>query len=141
MKTKEERREYQREWYKKNKEKHKDACLKWRAKNGRHYKKCLASWEGVIPKETFCEVCGKPIIFNSGDTRTSIHFDHRHGGEPIQGSPAVWLRQKLHTPEREKIWKECDFGMLCERCNRCLPTENRRLWLTKAIQYEMSTYF
>ena len=74
----------------------------------------LKSWEGCIPARTKCQMCGKDIYFNSGNSATSITFDHRHEGtEVIKGCPTQWLVSRPRTPENETIWKSCDFGMLC----------------------------
>ena len=81
-------------------------------------------------------MCGKDIYFNRKDSKNSICFDHRKGGiEPIKKSPHIWLREKIRTPEREKIWIECDFGMLCSQCNIKLPTENRKQFKENINRY------
>ena len=134
--TIEEKRAYHREWYQKNKERHKDACKRWREKNGRYYKKALSSWNEYFPKETGCGVCGKKIYFNKRNTRTAIHFDHRNNNKClIEGSPTKWLSQSKRTLEREKLWEACNFGMLCEKCNRSLPSKNRKVFLINALKY------
>ena len=129
------RKEYKKKYYQINKKRLGELKKKWREKNGRYYKKALSSWEGFIPNKTNCEVCGKLIFFNKRNPRIAIHFDHRNGNETIMNSPAIWLRQNKRTPEREKIWKRCDFGMLCENCNRSLPTKNRVPFLLNALKY------
>jgi hypothetical protein len=126
---------YKKEHYQNNRGRYAELQKKWRAKNIRCYIKALGSWEGFIPKETNCQICGKIIYFNNRNHKTAIHFDHRRKNEPIQGSPAIWLRNSKRTTEREVVWKSCDFGMLCEKCNRQLPTENRIEFLTKALAY------
>lgn len=127
---------YQKEHYRNNKEMYRKSAAMWRKCNVKQYKKSLASWETIIPSRTTCGVCGKIIYFNRGNPRNAIHFDHRHGGkEAIKGSPARFLRDRKRTPEAEKIWLSCDFGMLCEKCNRSLPTENRIDFLIKALKY------
>jgi len=92
----------------------------------------IDSWESYFKDKTECEVCGRSIKFNSGNRMTSIHFDHRHGGIAIiKGSPRNWLQHNKRTSENEEIWKSCDFGVLCNGCNRMLPTKNRKQWLEK----------
>ena len=97
----------------------------------RNYK----SWIGIIPKVTECQVCSNPIIFNSGDLRTSIHFDHRHEGIESIKSPSNWLSSHSLTPENKLIWESCNFGMLCKKCNDRLPTKDRRIFLLNALRY------
>lgn len=97
---------------------------------------CINSWKDVIPKQSNCEVCGQVIIFNSKNKDTTIHFDHRHGGiEPIIGNPSNWMRGRSATPKNILIWKSCDFGMLCNRCNFVLPTVGRVEFLNKLLKY------
>lgn len=126
---------YQKEHYRTHKEMYRKSQNEWRKCNIKQYIKAMKSWEGFIPKETICQVCGKAIYFNNRNHNTSIHFDHRRGNEAITGSPARWLRDRKRTPESEAIWKSCDFGMLCQGCNRSLPTNNRQEFLLKALEY------
>jgi hypothetical protein len=100
------------------------------------YQLNLLSWEGFIPKKTNCQICNREIFFNQKNIRNAIHFDHRNGGdECIKNQPITWLSKHKRTPEREKIWKSCDFGKLCNHCNLSLPTKNRREFFIKAIKY------
>jgi hypothetical protein len=135
---------YMKKYYLKNSEKvkayqkkynhiNRDKVLSDRVQNR---KKKLSAWEGLIPISTQCQMCGKKIYFNGRDTETAIHFDHRNGGEElIKGTPSVWLKDNPRTPENEAIWKKCKFGMLCQSCNRALPTKNRMLFLENATKY------
>ncbi len=127
--------QYKKEYYKNHKGKYAEWRIKWREKNIKQYLKCLGTWEGFILKITNCECCGKEIHFNNRNHNTAIHFDHRRGNEVIEGSPAIWLREHKRNSEREKIWKSCDFGMLCQECNRMSPTKNRKEFLIKALKY------
>lgn len=135
MRDVENRKKWQREYYKKNPKPHLARAKEWRKKNGRAETRSMKTWEGYIPIETKCQICNKDIFFNRRNVRTAIHFDHRSGKEPIKGSPQVFLRNANRTPKREKIWKECNFGMLCQRCNLSLPTDNRIQFLLNALKY------
>jgi 5-methylcytosine-specific restriction endonuclease McrA len=126
---------YHKKHYRDNIERYRKNIKAWKEKNKQHYLKLLGSWEGFIPKETTCQVCGKTIYFNVRNHNLAIHFDHRRGNEVIMGSPALWLRGNRRTPEKEVIWKSCDFGMLCQNCNRMIPTNNRKEFLLKALEY------
>lgn len=97
-------------------------------------KRNVASWKGFIPEETDCECCGKRIKFLSGKKASSIHFDHRHGLNLIK-NPISWLWKHVFNEKNKAIWESCDFGMLCDQCNRRLPTENRSDFLKNACQY------
>ncbi len=102
----------------------------------KHKRKLLSEWRHFFSKSTRCEICERQLKFNSGDNKKSIHFDHKHGkNRIIKRSPTVWLKNNRRTPEKEAIWKSCDFGMLCSDCNILLPTENRIKWLKKALKY------
>ncbi len=95
----------------------------------------LKAWEGIIPKETDCQACNKRIYFNKGNQRDAIHFDHKKETVRIKGSPSTWLLSHKPTPENIKIWNSCNFGMLCNRCNRYIPTKDRKNFLKKIIKY------
>lgn len=124
---------YNKKYYQNNKTKCYLQSSTWRRNNGG---KRLESWGGFIPSETTCQVCGKSIYFNKKNLKLSIHFDHKCGGdEVIKGSPYDWLRSHPRTPENEKIWNSCDFGMLCNKCNLKLPTKNRKQFLINAMRY------
>ena len=98
--------------------------------------KYLESWIGFIPQESKCQLCEKVISFKRGIKKGSIHFDHRNGGsEVIKGSPTNWLQYHPRTPENEEIWKNCNFGILCNKCNAMLPTKNRVKIAENLIKY------
>lgn len=88
-----------------------------------------------------CQVCSKSLEWFSDKQSKRAIFDHRHGGtEPIKESPTRWLVQ--HQPNEENVatWQQCDFGILCDRCNRFLPTENRAEWFELASRYIQDSY-
>jgi hypothetical protein len=92
-------------------------------------------WKRYIPAQTTCQCCGKIIIFNSGNHKTSIHFDHRHNGVELIKLPMNWLKSHKPTQEYLKIWLSCDFGMLCRECNTFLPTLNRAKFIEQIVNY------
>lgn len=96
----------------------------------------LDSWIGLIPKSSNCEVCGSEVSFHSRDKSKAIHFDHRSSGaEPIIGNPTNWLQYHPRNDKNEKIWKECNFGILCGKCNRFLPTKDRERFVQNLVKY------
>jgi 5-methylcytosine-specific restriction endonuclease McrA len=106
--------------------------------SGKRYEdRCLKSWEGFIPVQTQCQICGKTIYFNRKDLNTSIHFDHRHGllTSIKNKSPNQWLRKHKRTTENESIWRSNDFGTLCRVCNSHLPTNNRKEYVKQVLKY------
>ena len=99
-------------------------------------KERITSWRNYFPTELTCPLCGAVIKFSSGKKENSIAFDHRNGGsEIIKGSPMKWIEGHPYNPENRKIWESCEFGMLCFRCNKCIPTVNRSLWIRNLIKY------
>ena len=139
----ESRRAYKREYYHRNKERiaklraasylnHKEDYSRrwheWRDQN-------VKSWEGFFPIVTPCQMCGVPIRYNCKDTNKSIHFDHTREDVPIKIRPSSWLVRNRRTPENEAIWKSCNFGMLCGRCNRRLPTAGREQFIKDVVRY------
>jgi len=103
----------------------------------RKYEKMLLDeWRSFFPSPSYCQICGKELYFNSGNINTSIHFDHRcNGNELIKSSPTQWLKNNRRTPEKEKIWSSCKFGILCNKHNRVLPTRNRKEFVNKLLRY------
>ena len=138
------RKEYQRKWGRKIEQsglttdakyyrKHRKKRLLQAAIRRNEY---LTEWEGFIPKVYNCEICGKEIYFHNKDITKAIHFDHRHEGEEsIKTSPFSFLQTHKRTPALEKIWVECDFGKLCTKCNKLMPTLHRKEWLEKVNKY------
>ncbi len=115
--------------YVKYAEKKKLSALMWQAKN-------RIDWEGIVPIESSCGACSKPIYFNKSDKENSICFDHRHEGtEPIKGNPTDWLKKHPRNKENENLWRLCDFGTLCFKCNSGLPTINRGTHILNLVNY------
>jgi len=144
LKNKDKIHEYAKEWRNKNKLRISEKNREWHIKNSDRFKERmkknwnnrLNAWIGLIPKITNCELCGKEIYLNANDIQKSIHFDHRNNGdEEIKMNPTAWLGMHRRTKEREEIWKRCNFGMLCNTCNKMLPTQDRVEYLLKALRY------
>lgn len=140
----EARRAYQKKWRLDNREHHQIISKKWRELNKDKRKKYelirdkiyMGSWEDYIPSVTNCEMCNDEIKFHSKDVWKAIHFDHRdEGKEPIKESPTNWMQRHKRNSENEAIWKECNFGMLCYKCNKFLPTIGRKQHLINSIRY------
>ena len=87
---------------------------------------------GIEPK---CEICGMPLKWQSENRSEVVNFDHTKLDVPIQQGPQGWIRSRTLTKEREKMWKESNFGILCSRCNNGLPTLNRKEWLQQVTIY------
>jgi hypothetical protein len=121
--------ERSKEYYYANREKMIKVSSEWRKSN-------ITSWDGIIGTRKTCEVCNKEILFNCGDKRKTIHFDHKHGGsEAIKDNPSTWLRNNKYTEENKRIWDSCRFGLVCESCNKFMPTLNRKEWWLSVGKY------
>jgi hypothetical protein len=106
--------------------------------NYKNRSKWLASWLSYlcdVNPNPSCQVCGMKLTWQSGDRKTSVFLDHRRGGEPIKGAPYAWMRSRPCTDQHRLVFESCDFGILCNVCNLRLPTDNRKIWLQKAIKY------
>jgi 5-methylcytosine-specific restriction endonuclease McrA len=139
-------KEKDKKYYINNKHKINECKKQWCKKNREHMRihinakraKYMKSWEGLIPKETKCQICGRKIYFNKPIKRPSesIHFDHRlEGKELIKEHPGGWLRAHPRNSKNERLWKQSNFGMLCRSCNGFLLTRNRKTMLLKIIKY------
>ena len=105
-------------------------------KNQLMRKQYLSSWENFIPIQTSCQVCGNKIYFNNKNKKNAIHFDHKNDKDvPIKKSPSTWLGGHPRTLNNELIWRKCNFGMLCKKCNSFLPTKNRKKFIKNIIKY------
>jgi len=84
-----------------------------------------------------CQVCGKDLEWKLNGKRTikSVYFDHKSNGIPIKDSPRSWYESHPHNTGNIKIWEQCNFGILCGRCNFFLPTDNREEWFGQIRSY------
>jgi hypothetical protein len=108
---------------------------KIREKAYKNESKRVNKWIGLISKKTKCMICNKDLYFIPQNKKESIVFDHRNGGrEPIKRKPSNWLRSNTRTPENEKLWNKCKFGVLCRKCNMFLPTNtDKRNMIARSI--------
>jgi hypothetical protein len=86
--------------------------------------------------DPYCQICDKKLEWHSGNKSLSVHFDHKHGlGISELAKPSTWLRVRYCTPENISVFENCDFGILCNHCNRVIPTLNRKQWVDKLVKY------
>jgi hypothetical protein len=98
--------------------------------------KNLQEWEIAIRKiydikgEFKCEVCGKKLNFpkygNGYNKDNVICFDHKNNNVAIK-HPTKWLAGHFPTPKSIKIFKSCNFGIVCHWCNVSLGSPQNRL--------------
>ena len=138
---KEERREYR----KKNLEKVRAIERKQRKRNQESGKtdewfiNSREDWKKYFNKKSGdakCQICKKSLELFTGNKNISVNWDHRNGGsENIKIPPTKWLNAHSCTDQNILTWELCNFGMLCNKCNLRMPTENRTLWLQRVTQY------
>lgn len=118
---------------------HREKILKnqeiYRATHISALRRNLQSWEGFLPSEAKCSVCGVVIHFNKRNKVESIHFDHKEESKHTPKYPMNWLATHPRTSEKEKIWLSFDFGILCIRCNGFLPAKNRKNFIINVYKY------
>ena len=125
-------REYGLKYYHQNKQKYSSRRKILRPKKRKLWLDYLLR-KNPNPK---CEICGKSLIYLSGKHIESVNFDHRQNNiSQIFKKPSNWFSFHTFTPENIKIWEQCNFGILCLRCNTALPTDNRKEWLEKVWKY------
>ena len=98
-------------------------------------KKFLVAWLPHLRQNPICELCKKKLYYFNGNRLTSVHFDHKNNNLPIKGRPNHWLRRHKPTADNLNIWNSCSFGVLCYKCNRILPAENRDELLKNLVEY------
>jgi len=138
-----DRKKYCRKYHKKNREKilsrkkayYEQNKKELNQKTMKRHEKNRKTWEGYIPLMTQCEMCGRDVFFHRNNQREAIHFDHRKSGTEIIKRPMLWLAGHSKTPENQKIWESCEFGILCGWCNKSLPTINRKQYILNALKY------
>jgi hypothetical protein len=159
-----DRKEYNKQYYQKNRKQQLEKATKYRNenknkikdwwvrsypkkkdlyngnRNKRHWDN-LSVWKDFVFTKDRCEICGKKVYYNvkknNGKTVGSVNFDHRKEECAIMGNPMNWLIKNYNRRnlEKEMIWKSCNFGILCTRCNRFLPTKNRKDFIEKLVKY------
>jgi hypothetical protein len=126
--------DYKRAYYQRNVERVK-------ARSRRFMDARMSDWRDYLQSrygKPSCQLCDKQLMWFglTPDKSSTVHFDHRHDGiEPIACQPTKWMRTRHCTPENQAIFEKCDFGILCDACNRMLPTRNRSQWLAKLEAY------
>ena len=91
-----------------------------------------------IKKNPFCQICKKKLEYFNCIRSSTVHFDHRSINLNIKGPPSDWLKANPPTERNKRIWKQCDFGILCNKCNRFLITKNRKKWIINVVKYIFS---
>ena len=127
-----------RSYYLRNREKVKERSRRFMDARMSDWRDYLQSYYG----DPECQLCDKKLMWFglTNDKATIVHFDHRRGGiEYIKCQPTKWMRARHCTPENQVLFESCDFGILCNVCNRMLPTLNRNEWLAKLEEYHGQT--
>jgi len=106
----------------------------------------LKKWEHVlhgIYGDFTCQICGKELILMSlkgGKNPDTVHFDHRTGRETIdgEGGPTHWLYGNCPNDENILKFKSCNFGILCNLCNRSIGSyKDRKARIGKMYKYSL----
>jgi hypothetical protein len=99
-------------------------------KSRKFRKKYIAQWYAWLKVEygnpVHCEICNKELFFDSGNKRQRPHFDHKRGGKELIGSPPSAIYALKITEKRKDLFRKCNFGILCDDCNKFLPTDCER---------------
>ena len=143
-KQREKRKQYQREWKRKFRKENYEYCKNYYLKNkkkirgmaARRCKKKKRYWIKYLPKNPVCQICGISLeYFRQGGG--AVCFDHQESNDASSKilSPSNWLGKKYPTEQNIKLWKKCNFGILCINCNKNLPFKNRKNWTTKVYKY------
>lgn len=125
---------YWKDWVAKNPLRNKRNKDNYRARRKRE-------WAGYFTskyKEPHCQICGKGLTWEPATHKTKsdkVCFDHKNGRGKRIIRPSVFYESQKCTPENVDVWESEDFGILCNRCNQFLPTDNRLAWLKQVIKY------
>lgn len=124
--------QYARNYYMRNKE----LC---QSRNKQKRKRYINQWIEYFKTKysnvPHCEICGKKLRWQSSHVSETVHFDHKIGNEPWKSGPQSFYSNRPCNKTNKDIWDQCDFGVLCLKCNGSLVTKKRKLWLIKACKY------
>ena len=102
----------------------------------KRYIKNLKSWTKIIPLKNKCPICKSTIYFCRNNTPKAVHFDHRNGKIGLKKiRPTRWLSNNPWSKENEIKWLKFNFGSLCLKCNRSLPTNKRKEFVKNLVKY------
>lgn len=131
-KDKVKEKEYKRQYYQEHKEK---IAIQVKKRCQERKLQWVNFFRRIYSENPICQVCGRELQWK-GERAEVVHFDHRHNGEvSIEITPSDWVRGYPCNLKNQRIWLSCDFGILCNVCNKRLPTKDREQWLRKAIRY------
>ena len=131
-----DRKSYLKQYRQNNKERTRNWTYKYRKHNLNYW---LNYFESIYGKNPKCQICGISLAWNDTGKKIKeevVHFDHKT--LPINEQPkkpSSWFRQHKFNEKNKDIWESCNFGILCNRCNSLIPTNNRLDWLNKISIY------
>lgn len=83
-----------------------------------------------------CQCCGRVLTWSHGNKEDSAILDHRlEGREPIREGFYTWAGDRKVSDENIGIVEQCNFGLLCRKCNMLIPTYGRQEWLLRLGKY------
>lgn len=126
-----------RQYYENNKERIKKRSSVFQHDRQREWNRYLQNKYG----DPSCQLCLKKLRWPyEADKPNVVCLDYRMNGvEVIKCSPSKWIHARHCTPENVLIFESCNFGLLCNRCNRLLPTYGRSEWARRMIEYVKAT--
>lgn len=125
---------YRREYLKRNREK----ANRWAKKTRERFRREWANFFQSIYGDPTCQLCGYPLTYIGSTQIDGIHWDHRNGGRATIKCTSRFIRSHACNSENQRLWLSCDFGMLCWKCNRILPTDltARKQFIRNLIKYQ-----
>ncbi len=125
-------KKWHRNYYKKNKDHIDEVSREYATKTKSAWYEWLREEYGYPVK---CSLCEKNLYFDHKDKQLAPHFDHRNGEIELLKlkSPSGLFRWKINE-EKKKLFKSCNFGILCDNCNKLLPSDvNKRKVIAKNL--------
>ena len=91
---------------------------------------------GSNPK---CGICQLSLVYHSDVVRApnSVIWDHRteESSRLISASPSEFIKHHVCNVPNQEIWIKANFGILCNFCNRFLPTKGRAERVKAIVKY------
>lgn len=105
---------------------------KAKARRRKHRNLSRKEWEIALQQRfgtPHCQICGRQLRWFGNGKTESVHWDHRNGYDSTR-HPSDILRCR-YSEERFNEFIARNYGILCNSCNRGLPTDLR---LRKGVQ-------
>jgi hypothetical protein len=94
---------------------------KLRIQQNNYYDKNRGNWRRWLEEIyglPMCEICNRKLSHFSKTKKTTVCFDHKTGEEILDKKPSDWMAKTPCNEVNRELFSSCNFGILCNSCNR-----------------------